>query len=868
MRFKTFFLKVLILVFIASIITSPSQAAEPVVRRHTLDNGLVVLVQEMPRSPVVSIYILIKTGSANEGPYLGTGISHFVEHMLFKGTKKRAVGAIPNEVKSIGGTINASTSYDYTMYTLDVPKASFAQGFDIVSDMVLNSVFDPAEVGRERDVIFGEMRMINDRPERKLGDLVGRAVYLQHPYRHPIIGYVPLFGQITQKQLVDYYQTHYIPNNMVVSVAGSVKDEDVIALATQTFKDIPQKPYPDRHVPQEQEQINPRRIEQEYPSKITRFSLTYRGVSLFNSDMYALDVLAMILGHGDSSRLYQDVLKNKQLVTGIGTFNYTPLDAGTFHIGAEFEQGDIEKILKAVHENIDDIKKNGVRPDELEKARHQVMSSLIFGRQVTSSVAYNNAVNEAMSGDYDFDRKYLEHIRKLAPKDIQRVAQKYLIDDASTLVVLKPVAEKKSSAGGEKETGDSEIIKEVLPNGLTVLVKEDHTLEIASIYITFRAGSREEPDGYNGLNQLTADLWSSAAGKWNSKDISRMVEERGASLSSSGGFSSLNLNLNFLSQDTAFALDLVEAFVKDPKFAPDDFKNQQNLNIATLIESEDSLIQVGMKELRKMMFSVHPFKLDIAGTVDGVKRVTRQQVAEHYKKFMTPDHMVVSLFGDIDSTAALKELKKRFGALSRRSVALSEFREDPPKERKEKTIPMPKEQAAVLVGFRAPDLYDADRDGMDVISAVMGGSLSGRLFVKIREELGGAYTLGASYSPSLDAGLITFYVLTNDAKADQVKDVVLKEIQALVDVPVGAQELAATKVNMKGEFAMSLQTMKSLSTVTALDVLYGFSHNEYKNFDARIDKVTAEDVQRIAKKYFNPAQASVVVVRPRKTDGK
>ena len=124
MRFKTFFLKVLILVFIASIITSPSQAAEPVVRRHTLDNGLVVLVQEMPRSPVVSIYILIKTGSANEGPYLGTGISHFVEHMLFKGTKKRAVGAIPNEVKSIGGTINASTSYDYTMYTLDVPKAS------------------------------------------------------------------------------------------------------------------------------------------------------------------------------------------------------------------------------------------------------------------------------------------------------------------------------------------------------------------------------------------------------------------------------------------------------------------------------------------------------------------------------------------------------------------------------------------------------------------------------------------------------------------------------------------------------------------------------------------------------------------------
>ena len=171
--------------------------------RHVLDNGMVVVVSEMPQSPTVSIYALVKTGSATEGPYLGMGISHFVEHMLFKGTKKRAVGAIPSEVKALGGTINASTSYDHTIYTLDVPKASFAQGFDIISDMVMNSTFDPSEIKKEREVIFGEMRMINDRPERKLGDLVGRSVYLRHPYRHPIIGYVPLFAKITNEELVE-----------------------------------------------------------------------------------------------------------------------------------------------------------------------------------------------------------------------------------------------------------------------------------------------------------------------------------------------------------------------------------------------------------------------------------------------------------------------------------------------------------------------------------------------------------------------------------------------------------------------------------------------------------------------------------------
>ena len=247
MKFKIFVL------FFAVMLLLPSfaRAAGGGTYRHVLDNGMVVLVSEMPQSPTVSIYALVKTGSSTEGKYLGTGISHFVEHMLFKGTKKRAVGVIANEVKALGGTINASTSYDCTIYTLDVPFASFAQGFDIISDMVMNSKFDPSEVSKEREVIFGEMRMVNDRPERKLGNLVSSTVYLRHPYRHPIIGYVPLFGKISQDQLVEYYKSHYIPNNIVLSIAGNVRDKDVMPLIKQTFKDFEQGPYMDRHLPQE-----------------------------------------------------------------------------------------------------------------------------------------------------------------------------------------------------------------------------------------------------------------------------------------------------------------------------------------------------------------------------------------------------------------------------------------------------------------------------------------------------------------------------------------------------------------------------------------------------------------------------------------
>ena len=496
--------------------------------RHVLDNGMVVLVSEMPQSPMVSVYALVKTGSATEGKYLGTGISHFVEHMLFKGTKKRAVGVIASEVKALGGTINASTSYDCTIYTLDVPYASFAQGFDIISDMVMNSKFDPSEVSKEREVIFGEMRMVNDRPERKLGNLVSSTVYLRHPYRHPIIGYVPLFGRISQDQLVEYYKSHYIPNNIVLSIAGNVRDKDIMPLIAQTFKDFEQGPYMDRHLPQEPEQISSRRIEQGYPSKTTRFSMAYQGVSMFDPDMYALDVLATILGQGASSRLYLDVYKKKDLVNSIGTSDYTPADQGIFEIDAEFEHGDVDQIILAIQKNIDQIKKNGVRPDELDKARHQVLSSIIFGRQTAASVAYSTAVNEATVGDYAFEDKYLEHIRKLNSEDIQRVARKYLIDDHLSIVVLRPEDQLQQKSTDGQEVAETEIKKEEFPNGLKVLLKEDHSLPIATLFLTVRAGIREEPQEQNGLTQLTADLWPQGTGSLSSGQVAQMVEARGA----------------------------------------------------------------------------------------------------------------------------------------------------------------------------------------------------------------------------------------------------------------------------------------------------------------------------------------------------
>ncbi len=843
-------------------------AASDITSRHVLANGMVVLISEMPTSPTVSIYALVKTGSATEGKYLGMGISHFVEHMLFKGTKKRAVGAISKEVSALGGRINASTSYDETMYTLDVPKESFSQGFDIIADMVMNSVFDPEEVKKEREVIFGEMRMINDRPERKLGDLVSRSVYLRHPYRHPIIGYVPLFEKITQEELVDYYTTHYIPNNTILSIAGPVKSKDVMSLVTKAFKDFQPKPYVDRNLPKEPEQISPRRVEEEYPSDAYRFSMAYQGVNLFDEDMYAMDVLAMILGQGESSRLYLDVFKKQGLVDSIGASNNTPVDRGVFEINTELSNNNVDAAIKAIKKNIEDIQKNGVGPDELEKTKRQVLSSTIFGRQTSPEVAYRVAVDEAFAGDYAFADKYLQHIRQVTNQDIVRVARKYFLDDHLTVVVLKPQAKEDQKPSQGEQHRENEIKKEIFSNGLTILLKEDHTFPLISMNVLVNAGTREEPAELNGLNELTADLWVNGTKRWSSKQIAQMVESHGATMNSYGGQNTMSLRMNSLSEDLRFTLDLIEECIKNPSFAMEDFNKQQEKNIADIKQRADSIFDMSWHHLKEALFITHPMRLETLGTMESVERITRNDVALFYQRSLTPRHMVISFYGDIDPEQALAELKKRFGNLPDHPVKHSKFHEDQPQALREKNFEMDKEQAALFMGFHAPDLYDPDRYGMDVISSIFGSSLNGRMFVKIREELGNAYTLGSGYSPSLDAGMIYFYVLTTDAQVDKVKEILLREIQKILDVPVASDELASTKAKLKGDFILEFNTVGQLAFLTALHELYGLGYNHYTVYASQIDSVTNQDIQRIARKYLDPKRATIIITRPIKKDKK
>jgi len=232
-RLRRFLLLALAILFIGKHVWSENTK----VFKHVLDNGLTVLISEMPTNPMVAVYALVKTGSATEGAFLGTGISHFLEHMAFKGTTERGVGDIPAEIQAVGGSINASTSLDYTIYTLTVPAESFEVALEILADMLMNSVMDEEEVEKEREVIFNEMRLHEDNPNRRLTRLSFQNVYIKHPYRHPVIGYKPLLAQVTREDILQYYKSRNIPNNIILSIAGNIKVDNILPKIKKTSKD-------------------------------------------------------------------------------------------------------------------------------------------------------------------------------------------------------------------------------------------------------------------------------------------------------------------------------------------------------------------------------------------------------------------------------------------------------------------------------------------------------------------------------------------------------------------------------------------------------------------------------------------------------
>src|SRR6188474_2475650 len=406
----------------SALISFPPSTAQ----KWMLPNGLTVLVQEDHSAPVASVQAWCATGSIDEDQHLGAGLSHILEHMLFKGTKTQSANQIAQSIQDVGGYINAYTSFDRTVFWIDVPKDGVGRALEVLSDATMNSTLPPEEYKKEQEVIRREFAMGMDDPDRMASLLLFGTAYQRHPYRFPVIGELEIYNQLTQEQVMQYYKTRYVPNNLTFVVVGDVDVGKVRQQLSDFFKSYPEKSLKPVFIPSEPPQLGRREVHREFSTELTHLAMAWHIPEVTSPDVPALDLLSTILGEGRSSRLYRRVREEAGLAFRIGAFSYTPGDPGLFGIDATVDPKKREAAEQLVLRIVDEAKQAGVTADELAKAKKISLSHHLGALTTMRGQASDTGSNWFLTRNLNFSRDYLATAQQLTGEDLQRVARQYL----------------------------------------------------------------------------------------------------------------------------------------------------------------------------------------------------------------------------------------------------------------------------------------------------------------------------------------------------------------------------------------------------------------------------------------------------------
>ncbi len=841
---------------------NPIQSHGVEAQKYLLDNGLTLLVKEDHRRPLVAIEATVKAGVRTEGKFAGSGISHFLEHMIFKGTPTRTASSINRQINSYGGQINGATSLDWTSFKITIPVEHFQEALSLLADCLSEPAFDANELEKERSVILNEIRLRRDNPESYLNQLLWSTAYTNHPYKYPIIGDEPLFKRLTRDDLLEYYKSNYIPNNIVLSIAGDIETQSTKRIVQKVFANFQEATISPMVKLEEPPQVNLKKILKGHAVNLAYLVLGFHTTSITHPDVYPLDTLAIILGQGKSSRLYQELCQKRRLIYSVEAYNFTPFDAGLFSISGELEADNLDKVIEAILREIDGIKESRFQEGELEKAKRIVLSDYLFENQTLESQAHLLASGEITAGDFNFLARYVEGINSVRKEDIVRVARQYLTKDNLTIVALVPESEKRISPLPAPSLQPQEIKKVVLPNGLTVLLYPNHNLPIISIRTVFRGGVRVETENNNGICNLMARMLLKGTKSRTSSEIVNLIESLGGEISSYSENNGFGVSLDILSQDLNTGLALVSDILFNSTFPTEEIQKEKELILAEIKSQDDDIFKTSSKLMKETIFKIHPYKFNNLGKEETLKQLDRPKLLEFYKSYCLPNNMVLSIFGDIELNKTLELVRKNFGEIPSGALKQTFLQPQPPlDEIKESIKNIPKEEAVIMIGFPTVSIYDEDRFVFDVLSSIFseGGS---RLYDRVREERGLAYALGAFSSLGIDPGYFCLYVATQPLEVNSVRNIILEEIELLRKESIDEAEIERAKNDLIGQHLIGLQTNGALAFRSALDELYGLGYDEYTRYVEKIKAISKEDIVRVANKYLRPDGYAIVTINP------
>lgn len=847
-------MKKLLLIFVITILTIPVFADNYTVQK--LPNGQTVVVYEIKNNPIVTIDTWVKTGSINENNS-NNGVSHFLEHLFFKGTKAHPTGETDRILESKGAIVNAATSKDFTHYYITIPSEHFDIAMDLHADMLMHPQIPRKELEKERKVVLEEISKDLNTPSKKVFDNLNDMMYTHHPYKRKVIGTEDIIGTIRREEIIDYFNNYYAPSNMITLIVGDVDTDKAISKTQNVFNAPYKKTAKTRFKKEHPLQNQKYHVEYSDTTQSGYMMIGFRGAEISSKDTFALDVLSEILGGGKSSKLYRNIKEQKGLAYSISASNGSYKEDGIFYISSNFIPTNKDKLEKAIFDEITYIQKYGVTDEELERAKKILIQDTYYSRESTSNITSELGYIMTLTGNTNLYDNYVNEIKAVTANDVKLAAQKYLGINKSAVSIMLPKAMENADVKAEIKHNAQKISencgtsKYIIDNGATLLINENKNNDIIAISIIAQGG--EFLENIAGEGTLTAGTLLKGTKKYSAQELAQILDENGIKISPACSDDFFIINVQTTTSQIEKTLEILDEIVNNATFEDYELEKKRSEILSKIKQSRDVPMNIAVENFKTKIFENSVYSNTNKILEKTLPQIQRSDVVKYYNKILDSKNIIISVNGNVKTEDMITALGNIFNDKNNPKIDYANYQVTKLNEAKVVSQSIKDIQTAWLfMGWQASSAKNKkEMITLKVINTILGSGLSSRLYQNLREQDGLAYQLGSSYSPKMLSGSFITYIGTNPETLAYSERKIMNEISRLKMEFVSDSELQDAKDRLKGTFVIALETNSEKASVIGLFEAYGLGYDFLNTYIKMIDDVTASDIVNIANKYFN-----------------
>ena len=868
------------------------------IKDYRLKNGLRVVLHQDKSTPVVAVSTWYHVGSKNEETGR-TGFAHLFEHMMFQGSKNYNTDYF-TPLQEAGGNVNGTTNQDRTWYYETVPSNFLELALMLEADRMggLLEAMTQEKLDNQRDVVKNERRQrVDNQPYGTAFEKIGEIMYPKgHPYNWTTIGSLEDLQAATLEDVKAFFRRYYVPNNTVLVLSGDFDEKQASGWVEKYFGPIAKGAditRPNNPMPKLDKEIRTS-VEDSVP--LARRWMVWHSVPQYAADEAALDMLGYILSTGRSSRLQSNLIYGKEMAQQVNAGNGTNEIAGTFQVQATARPGkSLDDIEKEINIEIERIKKEPPTADELMRAKNSIESGTIFGLQTVLGKGSQLGSYTGFLGNPKYFQADLDRYSKVTAADITRVANQYLTSNRLVMTYTprqgeaprgnrgadKPTSvksEKKNDAliaeqsaklpkpGPNPKLSLPAIEKTKLANGLEVWMVEQKELPIVAMNLVLKSGQGNEPDSRTGLANMTASLLDDGTKTRSAVDITNQLQAIGVGgINAGSGWDSTNVSMQSLTRNLDQALDIYADVIKNPSFPQAEIESLRGRSLIGLRQQRANPNAVSNVVYNKVLYGDHAYGR--SNTEASIKAITRDDLVAYYGSTFKPNNATLIVVGSFDKAALKGQLEREFGGWKGGDVSAKDLGTATPLEKAGiYLVDRPNSaQSVVSVGQVGVDRMNPDYYPIIVMNTILGGGFTSRINMNLREDKG--YTYGARSGFTFRRGAGPFSA-SGDIQTSVTKEAIMEFMKELNGIrggrPVTQKELDYNKQSLIRRYPSGFETVGQISGQLANLVTYGLPDSYFNDYISKVNAVTIEDVDRVAKKYLDPSKMAIVIVGDRK----